>query len=511
MSSPTSQPPMGRRHAAVLLGGAILLFAALFIGLDIAARPIALWDESRLAVNALEMSQRGFSLVTTYGFAPDLWNTKPPLLIWLMAGAIRLFGAREWAIRLPSLLAALATVALTLRFAWRLGGSLFVMALAGLTLVLSAGFYGYHAALTGDYDALLTLFVTGYMLLLLEVLHRNRPPAVGVLVCGLLVAGACLTKGVAGLAPGVGVAVYVLARGRWRRLFATPWYLLAGLLAVAIVGGFYAAREMAAPGYLTAVMTNELGGRYLHGKGGHMWPAYYYPGMLAELFAFGPAFALPLLATALSWRRTPSAAFLTYANAVTVTFVLVLTLGLTKIYWYLAPIYPVLSIAFAVAVERVMVLTGRWGWRWWRTPFIGPLDVRHLFVGLATAGALAYALCARFVQLPPWADIPQGHYGQVFAALDRAGLKSVRTVDAGVYNNDNLVDYTPQLRFYALAWGARGLDIAADDPGQTAPPARGSATVTCDPNRLATVQALGPPVVDIKGCAAVTAPPSGGR
>jgi len=290
------------------MAAAILAFTALFIGLDIAERPIALWDESRLAVNALEMRQRGFSLVTTYGFAPDLWNTKPPLLIWLQAGAIDLFGAREWAIRLPSLLAAVATAGLTLRFAWRLSASLFVMAIAGLALVVSGGFYGYHAAMTGDYDALLALFVTGYLLLLFELLHRRRPSAVPVIACGLLVAAACLTKGVAGLVPGAGVAVYVLARWRWRRLFETPWYGLAALLAVAIVGGFYAAREATAAGYLGAVMTNELGGRYLHGLGGHTWPAYYYPQMLAELFAFGPAFALPLLATALPWRRTPSVA-----------------------------------------------------------------------------------------------------------------------------------------------------------------------------------------------------------
>jgi 4-amino-4-deoxy-L-arabinose transferase-like glycosyltransferase len=493
------------------MAAAILAFTALFIGLDIAERPIALWDESRLAVNALEMRQRGFSLVTTYGFAPDLWNTKPPLLIWLQAGAIDLFGAREWAIRLPSLLAAVATAGLTLRFAWRLSASLFVMAIAGLALVVSGGFYGYHAAMTGDYDALLALFVTGYLLLLFELLHRRRPSAVPVIACGLLVAAACLTKGVAGLVPGAGVAVYVLARWRWRRLFETPWYGLAALLAVAIVGGFYAAREATAAGYLGAVMTNELGGRYLHGLGGHTWPAYYYPQMLAELFAFGPAFALPLLATALPWRRTPSAAFLTYANVITVVFLLVLTLGRTKIYWYLVPIYPVLSIAFAVAVERILVLTGRWGPRWWRTPFVGPLDVRHLFVGAAVAGVLVYALYYRFVQLPAWEDIPQGRYGQVFAALDRAGITRIRTVDAGVYNNDKLVDYTPQLRFYALAWRARGLDIVPDDPDQPAPPGQRSAVVTCDPNRLQMVQALGSSVIDIAGCAAVIGPPSGGR
>jgi 4-amino-4-deoxy-L-arabinose transferase-like glycosyltransferase len=497
-----------RRTTPVVAGVAILAFTALFIGFDIGGRPLGLWDESRLAVNALEMSQRGFSLVTTYGFAPDLWNTKPPLLIWLMAGGIKLSGAQEWAIRLPSLLAALATLALTLRFAWRLTRSLLVMATAGLSLVLSAGFYGYHAALTGDYDALLTLFVTGYLLLLFELLHHRRPSAVGVIAAGLFVAAACLTKGVAGTVPGLGVAVYVLARARWRRLFETPWYALAGLLVVALVGGFYAAREAAAPGYLAAVMNNELGGRYLHAMGGHTWPAYYYPQMLAVLFAFGPVFALPLLATPLPWRRTRSAAFLTYANVVTAIFVLVLTLGSTKIYWYLAPIYPVLSIAFAVAVERILVLIGRW--RWCRTPFIGPLDVRHLAVGLALAGVLAGALHYRVVILPTWMSTSQGRYGQAFAALDRAGFTRIRTVDAGVSNNDNLVDYTPQLRFYTLVWRARGLDIVADDPDRASPPERGVAVVTCDPNRLANVQALGAPVVNVAGCMAVTAPRSGG-
>jgi 4-amino-4-deoxy-L-arabinose transferase-like glycosyltransferase len=509
MTSPSPHRARPRARAAIVAGLAIIVGAAVFIGFDI-GRPIGLWDESRLAVNALEMSQRGVRLITTYGFAPDLWNTKPPLLIWLMAGAIRLFGAQEWAIRLPSLLAAVATVALTLWFAWRLSASLRVMVLAGLTLALSAGFYGYHAAMTGDYDALLTLLVTAYLFLLFDVLHRRRPTAVAVVACGLLVAAACLTKGIAGVVPGLGVAIYVLARGRWRRLFETPWYWLAGLLAAALVVGFYAVREALAPGYLAAVMSNELGGRYLEGMGGHIRPAYYYPQTLAEEFAFGPLFALPLVAMALPWKRTPSAAFLTYANAVTATFVIVLTLSRTKIYWYLDPLYPVLTVGFAVSAERILALTDRWGPRWWRTAIIGRLDARHLLVSLALTSVLLGASHYRFVDLPPWMDTPQGHYGKVFAALDAVGIKRIRTVDAGVYNNDDLTLYTPQLRFYTLVWRARGLDIVADDPDEPAPPAPETALVTCDPNRLEIVQASGEPLVDVAGCSAVTQPRSGG-
>ncbi|MBJ6109715.1 hypothetical protein JAO73_11875 [Hymenobacter sp. BT523] len=45
-----------------------------------------MWDEARLAVNATEILQSGDWLITRYDGQPDLWNTKPPLFIWLQAG-----------------------------------------------------------------------------------------------------------------------------------------------------------------------------------------------------------------------------------------------------------------------------------------------------------------------------------------------------------------------------------------------------------------------------------------
>ena len=59
--------------------------------------------------------------------------------------------------------------------------------------------------------------------------------------------------------PGIGIAVYLAIRLRLLRPFRTPWYLVAGLVVVVIVGGFYAAREALGAGYLAAVTQNELG------------------------------------------------------------------------------------------------------------------------------------------------------------------------------------------------------------------------------------------------------------
>jgi 4-amino-4-deoxy-L-arabinose transferase-like glycosyltransferase len=492
---PRSSSPDHRRPAARLGAAALLTALGVFVGFDIASHPIVLWDESRLAVNALEMSQRGFSLVTTYGFQPDLWNTKPPLLIWLEAGSIHLFGASEWALRLPSFMAALATLALVMRFSWWLGGSRFVAAAAPTVLALSPGFFGDHAAQSGDYEALLCLFTTAYLLLLFRVLHRKRPGAWSVLACGLLVAGACLTKGIAGLAPGVGVAIYVIVRGRWPRLVQTPWFAVAGALVVAIVGGYYLAREQLAPGYLAAVRANELGARYVHGMNGHFWPAYYYLDMLGQ--EFGPRWAYVGLAVApfLRFGRNKSAAFMTYAFVVIPTLVLVFSLSRTKIFWYVAPVYPLLSITFAIAVERVLHLLVR------RARM--PAPAAYIAVAIGAGYLVLNALHEKLVVLPKHETNDQGGYGELFAALNARGVRQIQTIDAGVYNNDDLEDYTPQRRFYTLLWRARGLEISEENPNDAPWLAKGQVLATCDPTLRPRVSALGPSVADAPGCVAV--------
>src|SRR5206468_3140523 len=87
-----------------------LLASSVFLFADATVPPVALQDEARNAVNAIEMSIRGYSLITTFNFQPDLWNTKPPLLIWLMSASMSLFGPSDWAIRLPCALAAMGTL-----------------------------------------------------------------------------------------------------------------------------------------------------------------------------------------------------------------------------------------------------------------------------------------------------------------------------------------------------------------------------------------------------------------
>jgi 4-amino-4-deoxy-L-arabinose transferase-like glycosyltransferase len=480
----------------VFWGAIVLALCALFLGFDVATRPIALWDESRVVSNALEMSWSGLNLITTYGFRPDLWNTKPPLLIWLIASSIRLFGPAEWVVRAPSLLAEIGTVAMVMGFSWRLSRSRFVALCAPILLTLSSGFYGAHAGQSADYEMLLCFFVTGYLLLLFKLVHQRRPRPALVLLCGLLVSGACLTKGVAGVMPGVGVALYVLVRGRWPRLFKTPWYALGGVLVVALVGGFYLLRERASPGYWNAVQTFELGGRYLHGLKSHVQPPAYYLWVVLMNLAFGP---LILGLFAAPWMRLPktrSTAFLTYGGWVSVVMIAVFSLSQTKIFWYMVPVYPILSILLAILFDRLLKMPGGKRGRLIEAP---QLIVSIAFVLLAVS-----AIWFKVVLLAPAENRPQGRYGQVFKALDKAGVRQVRAIDGGVDNDDDLVDYTPQLHFYALAWGGRGMDIKLGGAGDLASLGRGEVVVTCDPRYLAAVRTIGAPLTTVKDCAAAT-------
>ena len=139
-----------------------LCYFPLFLHLDTLS--LRLWDESRRGVNAIEMATEGNWLVPHFEGHPDNYGTKPPFLVWMQAIGMKIFGVNELAVRLPSALAGVATVLLLWFFAGRVLNRPISGFFAGLILVTSQLYIDKHAAISGDYDALLTLFQTFYLL-----------------------------------------------------------------------------------------------------------------------------------------------------------------------------------------------------------------------------------------------------------------------------------------------------------------------------------------------------------
>jgi 4-amino-4-deoxy-L-arabinose transferase-like glycosyltransferase len=331
----------------------LLLPLAIFpLYYELGRNPVQLWDESRMAVNAAEMARDGHWLVPHFGGLPDHWNTKPPLLIWLEALSFRMFGFSTWALRLPTLLATLATVALLFRFAAQVLQRPLAGFLGVAVLVTCEGYLRVHVARTGDYDALLTcwqvLLWTQFFQYLETGARRHLLWAAGALLA------ATLTKGPAGLLGLPGLATYAAARGRLGWLLRQPGLYLAATGWLVVMGSYFLVREAIDPGYWQAVQRNDVGGRFFNSISGNgaAWPYYleYIKNHYFDhwLWALAPSVLLARLEPAGPVRRATGLVL-----AFVGSWLVVITLAKTKLVWYDAPIYPALALLVGLGLSRL--------------------------------------------------------------------------------------------------------------------------------------------------------------
>lgn len=484
-----------RRRRPNLVCAVLLVLCALFMFVDPRTPPIIIWDESRLAVNALEMHERGWSLVTTYGFVPDLWNTKPPLMIWLMNASIGIFGVSEFALRLPAMLAALGTLIVVFAFVRRVTHSLSTAALAVVLLSASAGFYGEHGARTADYDSLLCFFTTAYLSILYFAVHRRHPSVGQLLLAGALLAGATMTKTIAGIVPGAGVALYLLLAGRLRRGFATPRYALMVAAALVPLAIFYLAREWIAPGYLHAVWYNDFAGRYQDQLGLDARPWWFFVQALffGGVFSAG-AFALfaPL---GLIGSRGQARQALLYALCCVAAQLLIISVPATRLIQYLLPALPWLAIACAIAVgEQFPRIFGA-------RPPRARVVLSSALAAVAVVNIAVPTLKIRYDVLPKRAFYPRASYGALFASLHDQGARRVTVIEPGM-DVGGLQAYAPQFRYYRLLWNAQGMNI--DRVEQPIRPHVGRIVASCDPRSSEALISMGGERAGVDGCATMT-------
>ncbi|MDD5555795.1 MAG: glycosyltransferase family 39 protein [bacterium] len=224
------------KRTAFLAGLALLILAAAFVLFyRLGERGFENRDTIWYVVIAWEMLRSGDWIVPRFNCV--IFTEKPILFIWLVALLARAAGAlTPFVSRLPSALAALGCVLLTVRLGRRLFGTRAAL-LAGLALCTSYAFA--WEARVCMVDMLFTLFVTASLLLVWEGL-RADPPRGGALLAGYAAVGlAALTKGPLGV---IFPALAVLAHLAWtRRLGAVrrmrlPWGIL---IVVAMQAAWY--------------------------------------------------------------------------------------------------------------------------------------------------------------------------------------------------------------------------------------------------------------------------------
>lgn len=228
--------PSARRAAPWQIAFVVAMAASLFWGT--AGVGFMDQDESRFAEAARVMFETGDYVSPKFNEAPRF--AKPVFIYWLMCASYAVFGVNEFAARLPSGLAAVATAVVLWAFCRTLRRPHMGLLAAAVWLGwIQTTLWG-RAAVT---DCTLTLFITSSLLLFflgLRTEGRRRDAAFA--GAGLMVGLAFLTKGPMGLALPLFIGgVYLLVSKRLRSelrhvrlwqpallflLVTLPWYYL---------------------------------------------------------------------------------------------------------------------------------------------------------------------------------------------------------------------------------------------------------------------------------------------
>lgn len=333
----------------ILLILAITLFSQLY---KMGEQPYRLWDEARLAQNAYEMAHADNIFVTQINGEPDNWNSKPPLMIWAQALCIKANGFNEISTRLPSVLSAILCTLIAAAFVFSITNSGWSAVLAAVVLSSSIGYISYHGTRYGEFDSMLALFTTSYLLAYFMYIESEGPKANRYLLAFfVLLSGAVLTKSVAGLLFTPALFVYTLVRAKLKDTLCNRNLYIGVAFFLLLVGAYYLLREHFSPGYLQAVAENELGGRYLEVNEEHKGGWDFYWGYIKSAGWGVWYWALPvsLLVFVISsngrFKRALAFALLTAS-----LFLIVISSSATKLMWYSLPMYPLLAIIVGLTV-----------------------------------------------------------------------------------------------------------------------------------------------------------------
>lgn len=262
----------------MLLGAALLLCFVYHLG----APPLFDLDEGAFSAATWEMLQR-HDFITTY-LNGELRFDKPILIYWLQAVSVSVFGLHEWALRLPSAMAASLWVLAIYGFARQQLDDKSGL-VAALLAALSVGVMVIGRAATAD--ALLNLFVA--LCLLDAYRYFENPGSVARHRVYLWMGLGVLAKGpIAILIPLVVSLFYAAVRKRWldlRRALVNP---LGWLIMSAVALPWYVLEYQAqGQAFIDGFFLKHNIGRFsstMEGHGGNLF--YYIPVTLLVCLPF---------------------------------------------------------------------------------------------------------------------------------------------------------------------------------------------------------------------------------
>jgi 4-amino-4-deoxy-L-arabinose transferase-like glycosyltransferase len=347
------QPEAGSTDQRVLLAGVLLLFAVIW--LEPRGSFLAEPDETRYAEVPREMLAAGDFAVPRLNGLP--YFEKPPLLYWVNAASLRVFGETPWAARLPTRLAGLGSTLLVIFAAARGRGLRVGLSAGAFFLAAPMGFLFSRTNLT---DGLLTFFLTATLLAGRAAILRREagtPWTTMAALTGAAAAGGFLSKGLIALAlPGAILLIWSLATGRFPGLLRTLVISPAPLVFLGLAAPWFLLVDSRHPGFLQFFFIHEHFQRFAADTAKRPGPIYYFVPVF--LLGFLPGVPFFVSGVRKAWRRDADGFFFLVWFAVVFGF---FSLSQSKLPPYLFPAIP----AAAVLAATGLVASGsRQPWLW---------------------------------------------------------------------------------------------------------------------------------------------------
>ena len=347
MTLPASTQEQRRKSwlRLVVLWLLLLLLAAL--------RPLAVPDEGRYGEVGRWMLQSGDWLVPRLDGLP--FFHKPPLLYWLEAVSLAVFGSHVWALRLvPALHAGIMLAGLYLA-ARAIAGER-VARRAGLMLGTSVAFL-----LGGQYvnhDMMVATWIgIAVWCFAFAFMHGARPHAnlarLGFVACALGV----LSKGLIGLLlPGLVLFLWLLWTRQFRKVLALPW--ASGLLLFsAITVPWFVLIAQKYPGAMDYLFGTQQFTRFTADTFNNVQPWWFYIASLLILLFPWAFFAGKPLWDAVQRTPAPDGVAREWSSLCWIWLAAILaffSIPASKLIGYILPVTPPLALLAALGWERTL-------------------------------------------------------------------------------------------------------------------------------------------------------------
>lgn len=346
-----------RREGGILVPLLISIAIALFL---MSLMPTTMFwdrDEGFYARAAVEMMHSGNWILPTYN--DDIFPEKPPLIYWLMAPSMWLFGENDFGARFISAPATAFSAFLIFLMGNRLfGRKAGLWAMAAFAVATLAIYLGATAMM----DAVLISFICLSLWAFLAIVQSPRYFALKVFAFGVGIAFSMLTKGPVGPAvviPCVAITWLMLKpseRPSFMRMVVLAVAALVGLgvfLAWAIPANTMSNGEMLSSGLGVHVFGRAL--RPMEGHGGSGLLGYlatvpvYIP---VTLIGFMPAtLFLPSALSALSRSSESGRLQRLFLLSWIVPGFILFSLAATKLPHYIVPVFPALALAVGALID----------------------------------------------------------------------------------------------------------------------------------------------------------------